>query len=110
MTRFWRWSTGLFLAVLLLVMAAPLSTARADVSRPVGWDIHTATQEVFVGRVVLRSLTSAAERPGLARGEDKHEAQEACHRPAALEVSSEHKRHFFCVETPNPFAGIRAEP
>lgn len=54
MTRFWRWSTGLFLAVLLLVMAAPLSTARADVSRPVGWDIHTATQEVFVGRVVLR--------------------------------------------------------
>lgn len=47
-----RWSFALLFAALVAFLA-PL-TARADVSRPVGWELHTATQEVYVGRVVLR--------------------------------------------------------
>lgn len=51
--RLWRATLGLFLAALLLMFVAP-QVARADVSRPVGWALASATHEIHVGRVVLR--------------------------------------------------------
>lgn len=53
MTRLWRWSLGL-LMVLFFFMAAPTGAAQADVSRPVGWALETASSQVYVGRVTLR--------------------------------------------------------
>lgn len=54
-----RWRAGLtralgaVLAALLFFLAAP-QLASADVSRPVGWALASATHEVYVGRVTLR--------------------------------------------------------
>ncbi|WAS97068.1 hypothetical protein [Nannocystis punicea] len=53
MTRPWRAALGLFLAALLFLFVAP-QAARADVSRPVGWSLASATSQVHVGRVTLR--------------------------------------------------------
>lgn len=53
MTSFWRSAVALLFAAFFFVLA-PLSVAKADVSRPVGWQLHTATEEVSIGRVVLR--------------------------------------------------------
>ncbi len=67
MTRLWRWSLGLFFAVLFF-LAAPSGAARAEVSQPVGWSLDTATQQVYVGRVTLRYDPSLAdEASALAR-------------------------------------------
>ncbi|MCY0992703.1 peptidase MA family metallohydrolase [Nannocystis sp. ILAH1] len=53
MTRPWRAALGLFLAALLFLFVAP-QAARADVSRPVGWSLGSATSQMHVGRVTLR--------------------------------------------------------
>lgn len=53
MTRSWRATLGIILAALLLLFVAPRA-AQADVSRPVGWSLASATHEIQVGRVALR--------------------------------------------------------
>ena len=53
MTRPWRAALGLFFAALLVLFVAPRA-ARADVARPIGWSLGSATSEIHVGRVNLR--------------------------------------------------------
>lgn len=56
-----------FLFAAFFFVIAPLS-ARADVSRPSGWALETATEEVTIGRVVLRYDPSlSGEAMALAR-------------------------------------------
>ena len=52
--RLWRATLGLFLAALLLLIFVAPQVARADVSRPDGWALASASQQVRVGRVTLR--------------------------------------------------------